>query len=91
MYSLLPRDSLLQFGPALDALAGGLLAKDHVDALSAKRTDLAIKVLVRAADPAIADFAHNFATASSLKVPYLLGLGGFAPVPDRLWALLGRK
>ena len=43
-------DGLLEFGATLDALAGGLLAEDHVDAFSAKSAE-AVEVLVSAALP----------------------------------------
>ena len=49
----------LSSGPILHALARGLLAVEHVDTFSAKRAKLSIEVLLSAADPAVADFAHR--------------------------------
>jgi len=51
-------DRPLEFRAALDGLAAGFLAEDDVNAFSAKRAELAVEVLVRAADSAVADFPH---------------------------------
>jgi hypothetical protein len=52
-------DRLLELGPVLDALARGLLAEDHVNAFGPERAELAVEVLMSAADPAVADFARR--------------------------------
>jgi hypothetical protein len=39
-------DGLLKFGTTFHSLAGGLLAEDEVDPLSAQRADLPIEVLM---------------------------------------------
>jgi hypothetical protein len=51
-------DRFLELGSVLDALAGGLLAEDDVDAFGTKRAKLPVEVLVARADPAISDLSH---------------------------------
>jgi hypothetical protein len=53
-------DRHLELGPVLDPLARGLLAEDHVNAFGPERAELAVEVLMSAADAAVADLRVEF-------------------------------
>ena len=51
-------DGFIELRPILNALVGGFHAEDHADAFGAKSTELAVEILVGAADPAVANFSY---------------------------------
>ena len=53
------REPFSSSGLSVDALPGGLLAKNDVDAFGAESAKVTVEVLMAAADPTIKDFSHR--------------------------------